>query len=152
MVRFVSDVWSYTYTVRVKKDNQNVETKSQIDSREYAVRNRLCSFVSSASNINRAPLFFQILLKTVDPNHLTIYKQRRCFQWNHRYYQMDTYERPCNPSCEGLIILSTYVNNEELLDSSGDHRSYLPGFLDIEKEITDDPQYSMHTLSKKRQA
>lgn len=125
-----ADVWSYTYTVRVKKDNQNVETKSQIDSREYA-----------------------ILLKTVDANHLTIYKRRRCFQWNHRYYQMDTYEAPCNASCDGLIILSTYVNNEELdLSADGDQRSYLPDFLDIEREITDDPQYSMHTLSKKQQA
>jgi hypothetical protein len=31
------DVWSYTYTVRIKQEAQTVETRRQIDKREYAV-------------------------------------------------------------------------------------------------------------------
>ncbi len=34
---FKIDVWSYTYTVRTKEDNQTVETRTQIDKREYGV-------------------------------------------------------------------------------------------------------------------
>lgn len=33
-----ANVWSYTYTVRTKQDGQTVETRTQIDKREYAVR------------------------------------------------------------------------------------------------------------------
>ncbi len=35
---FYQDIWSYTYTIRSKEDGQNVETREQIDKREYSVR------------------------------------------------------------------------------------------------------------------
>lgn len=82
-----------------------------------------------------------MLYKTIDGNHYTIYKLRRCFEWKHRYYQLDMYEEPCNPSCRGLIILTTRCMDEDLL---------LPDFLQIEKEITQDPNYSMFNLSKRK--
>ncbi|RNA27737.1 TRPL translocation defect 14 isoform X3 [Brachionus plicatilis] len=113
-----SNIWSYTYTVRFIRNDQVVETYRQIDKREYAM-----------------------LYKTIDSNHFTIYKLRRCFEWKHRYYQLDMYEEPCNPSCRGLIILTTRCMDEDLL---------LPDFLQIEKDITKDPNYSMFTLSKKK--
>lgn len=53
---------------------------------------------------------------------------------------MDTYEEPCNPRCRGLAILSTHSIEDDLL---------LPDFLKIEKEITNDPEYSMFNLSSK---
>jgi len=81
-----------------------------------------------------------MLSKTIDPNHFTIYKLRRCFQWENRYYQLDIYEEPCNPSCRGLAILSTHSIDQDLL---------LPDFLDIEKEVTNDVNFSMFNLSRK---
>jgi len=44
--------------------------------------------------------------------------------------------------CEGLILLETYsiLEGQELLDR-------LPKFLDIEAEVTGNPEYSMFNLS-----
>lgn len=109
--------WSYTYTIRNKEDGQTVETRTQIDKREYSM-----------------------LSKTIDLSNYTIYKLRRCFEWRHQYFQLDIYEEPCNPSCRGLIILTTYCIDKDLI---------LPNFIQFEKEITDDPNYSMFNLSKK---
>ena len=82
----------------------------------------------------------KMLSKTIDTNHFTIYKLRRCFQWCNRYYQLDIYEEPCNPSCRGLAILSTHSMDQDLL---------LPDFLHIENEVTNDSEYSMFNLSRK---
>jgi len=111
------NVWSYTYTIRNKEDAQTVETRTQIDKREYSM-----------------------LSKTIDTSHYTIYKVRRCFEWRHQYFQLDMYEEPCKPSCRGLTILTTYCMDKDLV---------LPNFIQLEKEITDDPDYSMFNLSKK---
>ena len=81
-----------------------------------------------------------MLTKTIDPTHRTIYQRRRCFIWNNRYYRLDIYEEPCEPSCKGLILLST----RSIEDIT------LPDFLDIEKEVTNDDNYSMFSLSKKK--
>ncbi len=83
-----------------------------------------------------------MLLKTIDTSHYTIYKLRRCFEWRHRYYQLDIYEEPCNPCCRGLAILTTHCMDQDLL---------LPNFIEIQKEITDDPFYSMFNLSLRKQ-
>ena len=106
--------------MRIRKSDQIVETRRQIDGREYA-----------------------ILHKTADPAHHTIYKLRRCFDWSHRYFQLDIYEEPCNPCCRGLAILTTYSIDDDLV---------LPSFLQCVKEITDDPAYSMFNLSMKKQS
>jgi hypothetical protein len=82
-----------------------------------------------------------MLMKTADPRHLAIYKLRRCFEWNHHYFQLDMYEEPCNPMCRGLSILTTHSLEQDLV---------LPDFFKIEKEITNDPVYSMFNLSLKK--
>jgi len=56
------------------------------------------------------------------------------------YNNLDIYEEPCNPMCRGLVILTTYCIDKDLT---------LPNFIDVEKEITDDPKYSMYNMSKK---
>lgn len=81
-----------------------------------------------------------MLSKSIDQNHWTVYVKRRCFIWRHRYYRLDIYEEPCEPSCRGLILLLTRSNDEDLL---------LPEFIKIEKEVTNDPTYSMYNLSTK---
>lgn len=52
------------------------------------------------------------------------------------------FEEPCNPSCRGLVILSTR-------SSKGREENIVPDFIKIEKEITEDLHYSMFNLSKK---
>jgi len=110
--------WTFCHTIRRPKINkERVEVRMQISSREY--------------NMLRAQR---------DENHYTIYKKRRCFLWNHQYYQMDIYQEPCHPKCKGLIILETYT-------ALGDDLR-LPEWLNIVQEITEDSTYSMNSLSK----
>ena len=111
--------WSYSYAIRLNEDGQQVETRSQIDRREYS-----------------------ILTKTIDPNNCTIYQRRRCFIWRHRYYRLDIYEEPCNPRCRGLILLSI---------RSPDPQPFLPQFIKIEREVTNEEAYSMFNLSSKKE-
>jgi len=112
--------WTYTHTIRRPEINQKrIETKMQISSREYS-----------------------LLLAQRDQGQHTIFKKRRCFLWNNQYFQMDIYQPPCHPRCEGLILLETYTSLK------GD-KLQLPDFLDIEKEVTSDRTYSMYNLSRK---
>jgi len=85
-----------------------------------------------------------MMLAQRDHNHVTIYKTRRCFLYNDQYYQMDIYNDPCHPRCEGLILLETYsaLPPDEV-------RARLPDFLSIVKEVTGEARYSMFNLSLK---
>ena len=92
------------------------------------------------TSIEASDFYQQILTKTIDPAHWTVYQRRRCFLYNRRYFRIDQYEEPCNPSCRGLVILSTRSVGTDL---------ELPNFLQIEKDITHDLFYSMFNLSLK---
>ncbi|KAK7485427.1 hypothetical protein BaRGS_00023375 [Batillaria attramentaria] len=66
--------WSYTHTIRRPEINkQSVELKMPISDKDY-----------------------EILLAQRDEKHFRVYKTRRCFLWNNRYYQLDIYQEPCS--------------------------------------------------------
>jgi CYTH domain-containing protein len=75
------------------------------------------------------------------PDHESLTKTRRCFLWNRQYFQLDIYTGATD-KCSGLLLLETYTTKE------GDDLK-LPDFLEVVKEVTDDPQYSMFQLSYK---
>lgn len=52
------------------------------------------------------------------------------------------YEEPCEPNCRGLVLLVTR-------SSATDDDLLLPDFIQVEREVTNDPAYSMFNLSKK---
>ncbi|XP_065174145.1 TRPL translocation defect protein 14 isoform X2 [Atheta coriaria] len=112
--------FSYIHTVRRQREpgGQIVEVKTQITHRDY---------------INH--------LAQKDKSHFTIYKKRRCFLVNNQYFQLDIYEEPGHPRCKGLILLETYSALDYAVDK------WLPEFLNIEKEVTGNPDYSMYNLS-----
>lgn len=117
-----NNYWSYMHTQRrCDVGSQMIELKRQITHRDY---------------IN--------MLAQRDDAHHTVYKLRRCFLWGNISFQMDIYKKPCHPRCDGLILLETYTTH-----SSEEMTSLLPDFLDIEKEVTNDPNYSMYNLSRK---
>ena len=82
-----------------------------------------------------------MLTKSIDQTHWTIYQKRRCFIWRRRIYRLDIYEEPCDPSCRGLALLETRSIQKDFI---------LPDFLEIERDVTDDAEYSMFNLSKKK--
>lgn len=76
------------------------------------------------------------LLERKDPTKSTIKKNRICFLWEQKYFELDEYISPH----EGLLIL------EVELDSIED-AVILPSFLKIKKEITSDESYSNYNLA-----
>uniref|UniRef100_A0A0A9VVL2 NadR/Ttd14 AAA domain-containing protein n=1 Tax=Lygus hesperus TaxID=30085 RepID=A0A0A9VVL2_LYGHE len=112
--------WSYTHTIRKPKIlDQVVEVKTQLSHRDY---------------VN--------LLSQSDYSHFPIYKTRRCFLVQNQYFQLDIYQKPSHPRCDGLMLLETY---SALQDDS--LQASLPEFLNIDKEVTGDPAFSMYNLS-----
>lgn len=118
-MRGQGNTYSYQYTVRqVRANNQTVELRRQISHRDYLS-----------------------LLAQRDHSHYTVHKQRRCFLWQNFYFQLDKYLKPCSPKCDDLILLETYTT----LPSS---QVKLPPFLEIIRDVTDDPEFSMFNLSR----
>jgi len=111
--------WSYIHTIRKQFAGQAIEVKTPLTHRDYTH-----------------------LLDQQDPLHLTVNKIRRCFLYNNQYFQLDIYKEPCHPRCSGLMLLETYttMDKEELIDR-------LPNFLNIDREVTGDPAFSMFNLS-----
>lgn len=67
--------WSYQHTTRrCEEMDQIVEVRRQITSRDY-----------------------HNYLIQKDDSHYTIFKTRRCFLWEDKYYQMDIYKDPYHP-------------------------------------------------------
>lgn len=60
------------------------------------------------------------------------------------YFQMDVYKKPQTPRCDGLVLLECFTTSSE-----EETREKLPPFLDIIKNVTGDPEYSMFNLSLK---
>ncbi|CAG0884078.1 unnamed protein product [Cyprideis torosa] len=112
--------FNYLHTIRKPEvRGQVVEVRTQLTQRDYVH-----------------------LLSQRSSQHTTVYKLRKCFLWKNHYFQLDMYRSPSHPRCVGLIFLETYTTrtSEELI-------GLLPDFLEIEKEVTGDPQYSMFNLS-----
>lgn len=112
--------FSYIHTTRRPHvHGQSIEVKTQLTNRDY---------------LN--------MLAQKDDAHFTIFKKRRCFLVNNQYFQLDIYQEPSHPRCRGLMLLETYSSLEgERLKKT------LPKFLNIVKEVTGDPYYSMFNLS-----
>jgi len=111
---------SYTYTIRKpEKLGQIVEVRTQVTQRDWVTAKG-----------------------QADDHHFPIYKTRRCFLFNDQYYQLDIYREPCHDRCKDLMLLETYSS----LDGENLNKR-LPSFLNIVKEVTGMPEYSMYNLS-----
>lgn len=84
---------------------------------------------------------YEIFMSQRDQTHCPIIKNRWCFIWKERYYQIDRFNSPS----PGLVLLEAYI-----VPSKNTHQDNheLPSFLEIERDVTDDKSYSMFNLSK----
>jgi CYTH domain-containing protein/thymidylate kinase len=78
------------------------------------------------------------LLKEKDTDRRTIKKIRRCFVWDSQYFELDRFIQPDLP----YLIM-------EIEGKLKDDTINFPPFIKVIKEVTDDPQYYNHQLSKK---
>ena len=76
------------------------------------------------------------LTEEVDPVYGSINKRRFCFRYNDRYCTVDTY-----PICADRAILDVQLNDK-------DEQPDLPPEIHVIKEVTGDPNYQGHMISK----
>ncbi len=103
---------------RVAGDNQSVEEEELIPEQEYTN-----------------------LMRLKDQKTQVLSKDRICFLWNNKYFEIDKY----SGKHEGLIILRA-----ESPDTDGKAPSNVPPFITVGKRITDDPRYSDRNLAQKK--
>ncbi|KAL7751622.1 hypothetical protein RI367_003087 [Sorochytrium milnesiophthora] len=111
-----------------------------------------------------APREYEALKLHMDPTRSVIVKTRRCFHFNNRYFQLDTFRTPCT----GLMLLEAYIHasyvpvmnpspnpadpnslSPRVASMNMNLSEVLPSFVDIDRDVTDDPAYSMFELAKK---
>lgn len=81
--------------------------------------------------------YYDLLLQR-DPATQTIHKKRYSFLFQDIYYELDQYINPHR----GLYLLELYAEKERNLDG------LLPDFLEVEREVTHDKEFSMYHLAR----
>ncbi len=71
-----------------------------------------------------------------DPRSKIIRKDRHCFEWRHQYFELDVFREPRRRLC----ILEAELTEEN-------DKLFLPPFLEIRAEVTDDQTYSNHHIA-----
>ena len=108
----------YVYFLTTKKfltDNQRIEVERQITPSEYVM-----------------------LKNSANPDKRTIHKLRRCFVWDNRYLELDTFVEP--PLPHHLL---------EIEDVAADEEIAFPPFLKVLREVTDDPEWYNANIAKR---
>ncbi len=72
-----------------------------------------------------------------EPRRISIAKRRYCFIWHSQYFELDVFVSPA-----GLTLLEIELTEEN-------DKVELPPFINVVREVTDDPQYSNYNLAKK---
>ena len=110
----------YVYFLTTKKfltDNQRIEVERQITPSEYVM-----------------------LMNSANPDKRTIHKLRRCFVWDNRYLELDTFVEP--PLPHHLL---------EIEDVAADEEIAFPPFLKVLREVTDDPEWYNANIAKRHE-
>ncbi len=110
----------YVYFLTTKKfltDNQRIEVERQITPSEYVM-----------------------LMNSANPDKRTIHKLRRCFVWDNRYLELDTFVEP--PLPHHLL---------EIEDVAADEEIAFPPFLKVFREVTDDPEWYNANIAKRHE-
>ena len=82
--------------------------------------------------------YFDLLLQR-DPSAVTVTKKRYSFLYQENYFELDQFVSPHR----GLYLLEFYAELDR------DIAKMLPTFLRYEREVTNDPTYSMRALAQK---
>lgn len=119
----------FTFTLTIRRPNvggQPIETRRNLSGREY-----------------------EAFLTQIDPRRHSALKTRRCFVYNDQYLQLDLYKQPR----EGLVLLEAYINDccrvESADNTLSNDLSFMPPFIHVLQEVTEDPDYSMYKLCLK---
>lgn len=84
------------------------------------------------------PSEYLALRGSADPEKQVIHKLRRCFVWDNRYYELDTFVSPKLP--HSLL---------EIEDVTMDESISFPPFLNVVEEVTENTEYYNANIAKK---
>ena len=87
---------------------------------------------------------FANLRKLIDPKTDVLLKQRICFLWNNRLFELDRYKG----AHEGLSVLGV----EPIDGDDNGAEPEIPPFVTVEKKITSNPRYSERSMASRRRA
>ena len=82
------------------------------------------------------------LKNLIDPKTEIIEKERICFLWDNRYFELDRY----SGRREGLIILKVEFDEP----GGGKRRNHIPPFIAAGDNITDDPRYLTRNVAARQ--
>ena len=77
------------------------------------------------------------LLQRADKELQTVKKKRFCFLWENQYFELDCFDSPK----KDLVVLEAELENDS--DSIA-----LPPFLEVEREVTNEPEYSNYEIAR----
>jgi CYTH domain-containing protein/predicted ATPase len=109
----------YIYFLTVKKalsGNSRIETEKRIPPSEY-IR----------------------LLQQADPERITVHKRRRCFVWQNRYFELDTFVSPALPFA--ILEIEGAENHEDIV---------FPPFIKALEDVTENEMFYNNNLAKKK--
>uniref|UniRef100_A0A914LH15 NadR/Ttd14 AAA domain-containing protein n=2 Tax=Meloidogyne TaxID=189290 RepID=A0A914LH15_MELIC len=133
--------------VRIRSRCQNNRTTYSLTTRRYfgldSMKNsiRLPEPVETRKQLSCREYDYYFEMR--DKSRAVVYKKRRCFTYGNVYFHLDIYVHPLPPACIGSpIILETYTTH-----LIGDPTPSLPNFLEVVREITGEPGYSMFNMT-----
>lgn len=83
---------------------------------------------------------YDALSKLEDSTREKVLKKRRYFLYKNLSFQLDTYQSPR----DGLTMLEAYLPKDQT-----EYQSLLPEFVEIDREVTNLPEYSMYNIAAK---
>ncbi|MDP3947787.1 MAG: AAA family ATPase [bacterium] len=81
------------------------------------------------------PVEYLHLQALQDPQTGVIHKNRYCFPYRHQYFELDQFRNPA-----GLVLLEIELTEEN-------DRVELPDFLEVDREVTDEPEYENYAIA-----
>ncbi len=121
----------------------SIKKRGQEDSHLYFLKRRTKAPFAVESEELIDEQQFVNLCKLIDPKTEPLLKERVCFLWNNRHFELDRYLG----RNEGLSVLAA-----EPLDETGDGESKAPPFVPVKRRITGNARYSERSLAAKRRA
>lgn len=132
-------VHKYLMTSDSSQARIRMRTQDGHSSYTYTTRRTLGSGERIETRLNVSLREYQALESQADPMHHTVFKTRHCFLWHDQYFQLDIYKEPCNDRCKGLVFLEFFSSKAE---------PEFPDFLEVVREVTSVPEFSMYNLSR----
>jgi CYTH domain-containing protein/thymidylate kinase len=126
---------------RNAEEEIHIRKRGQEDSHLYFLRRTTKGPFAVASEELIDEQQFLNLRKLIDPKTETLVKERICFLWNNRHFELDRY-RGKN---EGLSILTVEPSEPE-------DGSEIPSFISVDKSLSGNSRYSERGLAARRKA